>query len=100
MLIINTPIPTTIYSVTMHNQNHVKLMYNINLPKRIIFFISDDQKVHLQLNEFKNWLKNKYPDQIIAKDSPDVEFQDPAAKPKEPDKNIPITLTGNNIQSK
>ena len=37
-----------------------------NLAKRIIFFVSNDEKVEMKLKELKSWLKDcNYPDNVI-----------------------------------
>ena len=41
----------------MHTQKHCKDNVPFNLAKRVIIFVSNDEKVEMRLNESKNWLK-------------------------------------------
>ena len=45
---------------------HCKDNLPYNLAKRIIVFVSNDEKVEMRLKELKNWLKDcHYPDSVI-----------------------------------
>ena len=45
---------------------HCKDNLPYNLAKRIIAFVSNDEKVEMRLKEFRNWLKDcNYPDSAI-----------------------------------
>ena len=41
----------------MHTQKHCKDNVPYNLAKRVIVFVSNDEKVDMRLKELKNWLK-------------------------------------------
>ena len=61
-----------------------------NLAKRILFFVTDPEKVELTLNELRIWLKNNnYPDHIISNAFYNAKLQGPAPKPKNNSNNIP-----------
>ena len=71
---------------------HVKNNIPYNLAKRIIVFTSKDDKVILELEKLKRWLKqSKYPDKIINESIKNAKLQGPANNPSLKKKVIPLT---------
>ena len=72
---------------------HCKDNLPYSLAKRIIVFISNDQKVEMGLKEWKNWLKDcNYPDSVINQSFCNAKLQGPAPF-KDNSKNIPFVTT-------
>ena len=58
---------------------HCKDNLPYNLAKRIIDFVSNDEKGEMRLKELKNWLKNcHYPDSVINQSFYNAKLQGPA----------------------
>ena len=74
-----------------HHPNHIKCNIPFNLAKRILVFLSDEQKEALRLKELQKWLLNcGYPESVIDKSFFNAKLQGPANKPAN-SKNI-LTL--------
>ena len=51
-----------------HQLNHITRNIPFNLLKRILVFVSDEQRLALQLKELRKWLLNcGYPETVIDK---------------------------------
>ena len=72
---------------------HTKENVPYNLAKRIIVFVSDENKIETRLNELKNWLKKcDYPDNIINKAFHNAKLQGPAPY-RNKQNNLPYVST-------
>ena len=72
---------------------HTKENVPYNLAKRIIVFVSDENKIKKRLDELKIWLRNcNYPDNIINKAFHNAKLQGPAPY-KNKNNNIPFVST-------
>ena len=62
-----------------HHPNHIKYNIPFNLAKRILAFVSDEQKVALRLKELRKWFLNcGYPESVIEKSQGPANKQGPA----------------------
>ena len=72
---------------------HCKDNFPYNLPKLIIVFVSNDEKVEMRLSELQNWLKTcNYPVHITNWSFYNATLQGPATS-KENSKNIFFVTT-------
>ena len=77
-----------------HHPNHIKYNIRFNLAKRILIFVSDEQKVTLRLKELRKWLLNcGYPESVIDKSFFNAKLQDPANKPANSKNILPLVST-------
>ena len=73
--------------------NHCKDNLPYNLAKRIIVFLSNDEKAEIRLKELKNWLKDcNYPDSVINQSFYNAKLQGPVPFTDNL-KNIPLVTT-------
>ena len=81
-----------IFLITAHPK-HCKDNLPYNLAKRIIVFVSNDEKFEMRLKQLKNWLKDfNYPDSIINQSFYNAKLQGPALF-TDISKNVPIVKT-------
>ena len=77
-----------------YRSNHVKYNIPFNLAKYILIFISDEQKVTLQLKELQKWLLNcSYPESVIDKSFFNAKLQGPTNKPANSKNILPLLST-------
>ena len=77
-----------------HHPYHIKYNIPFNLAKRILVFVSDEQKVALRLKELLQWLLNcGYPESVIDKSFSNAKLQDPANKLAIPKNILPLVST-------
>ena len=70
------------------HSDHSKDNVPYNLTKRIVVFVSNEEKIEYRLNELKNWLKScKYPENVINRAFRNARLQGPA----------PLKTNSNNI---
>ena len=64
------------------------------MVKRILVFVSDEQKVALRLKELRKWLLNcGYPESVIDKSFFNAKLQGPAKKPANSKNILPLVST-------
>ena len=74
-----------------HHPNHIKYNIPFNLAKCILIFVSDKQKVTLQLKELQKWLLNcGYPESVIDKSFSNAKLQGLANKPANSKSILPL----------
>ena len=67
-----------------HHPEHTKQRITYNLAKRIIAFVSDEEKMNESLSELKTWLLScSYPLTIIEKTFFNAKLQEPSPKKEE-----------------
>ena len=77
-----------------HHRNHTKYNIPFDLAKRILVFVSDEQKVALRLKELRKWLLNcGYPEPVIDKSFFNVKLQGPANKLANSKNILPLVST-------
>ena len=77
-----------------HHPNHIKYNIPFNLAKRILIFVSDEQKVTLRLKELWKWLLNcGYPESVIDKSFFNAKLQGAANKPANSKNILPLVST-------
>ena len=81
-------------SYNSHHPNQIKYDIPFNLAKSILIFVSDEQKVTLQLKELRKWLLNcGYPESVIDKSFFNAKLQGPANKPANSKNILPLVST-------
>ena len=71
-----------------HHPQHIKNNIPYNLAKKIIVFVSDEQRLDFRLQQLKSWLlKCNYPCKLIDKGFHDAKLQGPAPAPINKTKN-------------
>ena len=63
---------------------HIKDTIPYNLAKRIVVFVTDEERIKFRLQELKNWLLNcNYPNSLIDHAFHKAKLQGPAPKKQE-----------------
>ena len=71
-----------------HHPQHIKDNIPYGLAKKIIVFVSDDEKIQFRLQQMKSWLlRCNYPLKIINKCFHNAKLQGPAPEPRKNIKN-------------
>ena len=87
MYTTKTQTHTIVFHIAVHIQNIA------HLGKRIIVFVSNDEKVEMKLKELKGWLKDfNYPDSVINQSLYNAKLQGPVPFTDNL-KNIPFVTT-------
>ena len=77
-----------------HHPQHIKENIPFNLAKRIIVFVSNEEKEKVRLEELKLWLLNcQYPLKVISKGIHNAKLQGPAPSLSHKPKIIPLVTT-------
>ena len=77
-----------------HHPDHIKKNIPFNLAKRIIVFVSNEEREKIRLNELQTWLRHcNYPSKVISRAFRNAQLRGPAPSKAHEAKKIPLITT-------